>query len=473
MTTLSKLALAAFTLLFLVLAPVGYAHAQVKVTSANPAETLQGTVSLDVTINGSGFDSTAMAKFLVTGTADTGGITVKKVVFKGSKQLVATIDVADAAAVNKFDIEVTLSTGRKGKGTTLFTVLKRAIAEPDPCIGAESRRFPSFAFTRQETINGVVTWKTILADASGQCERVLTTYSYNTFNSDLSFRYDEATRSGVVVRGGMGLGQQAARVSVAFDPSGMPAIQASEYVTILATPDLPIPQDLLLTGWTLSQSGSGLISPDGTAILLQGMLARSTGEQMQVFWTCPFNTTSLVVDRSGCRDVYRSNYDGSQADYVSGSWGARSDAINLIQVAISGSGTGLYRLRLSDGNLVQVWSRGTLWTFARATLDSSLHERVAIYEPDLISRCSRVLVVDTDTCSNNDCLILNGAGHPARGMFSWLPDGRVVSEGQTAPNRKGQCSASGSIAAFDSRDTTGSTTILVTDGVSPHGTGGD
>jgi len=470
MKSLKSLGFATFALLILALAPLGVAEAQVKVTAATPSSTYQGTVSLDVVVKGSGFDNTAKVQFLVSGTTNPGGVTVKKVTFHNSGEVVATIDVADTANIAGFDIVVMLDSGRKGKGTTLFAV---KAPPPDPCLGAQSRRFPSFAFTRQATINGVVTWKTILADASGQCERVLTTYSYNTFNSDLSFRYDEATRSGVVVRGGMGLGQQAARVSVAFDPSGMPAIQASEYVTILATPDLPIPQDLLLTGWTLSQSGSGLISPDGTAILLQGMLARSTGEQMQVFWTCPFNTTSLVVDRSGCRDVYRSNYDGSQADYVSGSWGARSDAINLIQVAISGSGTGLYRLRLSDGNLVQVWSRGTLWTFARATLDSSLHERVAIYEPDLISRCSRVLVVDTDTCSNNDCLILNGAGHPARGMFSWLPDGRVVSEGQTAPNRKGQCSASGSIAAFDSRDTTGSTTILVTDGVSPHGTGGD
>ena len=77
---------------------------------------MQGTVSLDVTVTGNGFNSSAQVKFLVTGTADPGGITVKKVTVKGSKKLIATIDVADTAVVNKFDIEVALSNGRKGKG---------------------------------------------------------------------------------------------------------------------------------------------------------------------------------------------------------------------------------------------------------------------------------------------------------------------------------------------------------------------
>ena len=118
-----------------------------------------------------------------------------------------------------------------------------------------------------------------------------------------------------------------------------------------------------------------------------------------------------------------------------------------------------------------------MWTVAKATLDSALHERVAVYEPDNTpypnsSLCSKVLVIDADTCSNNSCQILNGAGNPARGV-AWLPDGRVAGDGQTAPNRKGKCSASGSITAFDSNDTTGSATTLVTDGVSPHGAGGD
>ena len=472
MNTSRKIWLATLSLLLLALAPTGVTWAQVKVTAADPASTTQGTESLDVTITGSGFDSTAKAKFLVTGTTDTGGITVIKTVVKGSRQLVATIDVAGGAAVNKFDIEVTLNSGRKGKGTTLFTV---QAAPTDPCIGAESRGFPSLAFTRQATISGVVTWKTILADATGQCEKVATTYSYNTFGSDLSFDYDPASRSGIIVRVGVGSGttQQATRVSVTFDSSGVPAIQASTYVTVLSMSDLPIPPDLLTAGWFVSQMASGLISADASAILVAGMLEIATGQQMQIFWTCPFDSLSLIVDKAGCRVVYLSDYDGSISDYVTASWGARSDAILLVQAVASGPGMGLYRLTLASGQLEQIWSRGTLWTFAKATLDASLHERVAIYEPDTISLCARVLVIDADTCTNDDCQILNGAGHPARGMFGWMRDGRVVSEGQTAPNRKGKCSASGSITAFDPNDTTGSATTLVTDGYSPHGTGGD
>ena len=68
MKILSKLALAAVAVVVLALAPIGVAWAQVKVTSADPASTTQGTVSLDVTINGSGFDNGSTARFLVTGT---------------------------------------------------------------------------------------------------------------------------------------------------------------------------------------------------------------------------------------------------------------------------------------------------------------------------------------------------------------------------------------------------------------------
>ena len=471
MKALKKATVFFVALVVLALGPIGFAHAQVKVTSADPAETSQGTISLDVTVNGSGFNTSAAVRFLVAGTADTGGVTVKRVVFKSSKQLIATIDVAANATVNKFDIEVALSDGRKGKGTTLFMV---KAAPTDPCIGAESRGFPSFAFTRQATISGVVTWKTILADATGQCEKVATTYSYNTFGSDLSFDYDPASRSGVIVRVGVGSGttQQAARVSVTFDAGGVPAIEASTYVTVLSMSDLPIPQDLLTAGWFVSQMGSGLISPDGSAILVEGMLANATGAQVQAFWTCPFDAAALSVDRSGCRVVYQSNYDGSMGDYVTGSWGARGDSILLVQAAVSGSGMGLYRLTPADARLEQLWSQGTLWTFARSALDVSGHERVAIYAPDAVSLCARVLVIDAETCSDNDCQVLNGTGHPARSI-AWIPDGRVASEGQTAPNRKGKCSASGSITAFDPIDTTGSTVTLVTDGHSPQGTAGN
>lgn len=92
-----------------------------QVNSANPATGLQGT-ELDVEIAGSGFDNSAAVDFFVTGTTNPGGITVKNVKVRGSKKIIVTIGIDAAAEVSDFDIEVTLSGNRTGKGTELFSV---------------------------------------------------------------------------------------------------------------------------------------------------------------------------------------------------------------------------------------------------------------------------------------------------------------------------------------------------------------
>lgn len=113
-------------LIVLVFACMTTAQAQeVQVNSANPNSAEQGTVELDVEIKGSGFDNSAAVDFFVTGTTNPGGITVKKVKVRGSKKIIATIDVSDTAIVDDFDIEVSLSSGRGGKGTTLFSVKQK------------------------------------------------------------------------------------------------------------------------------------------------------------------------------------------------------------------------------------------------------------------------------------------------------------------------------------------------------------
>src|SRR5688572_3335524 len=62
-------------ILVFALMPMAFANAQqVSVTSADPSSTAQGTLSLDVTVNGNGFDSTAKVQFFVTGTTNPGGI---------------------------------------------------------------------------------------------------------------------------------------------------------------------------------------------------------------------------------------------------------------------------------------------------------------------------------------------------------------------------------------------------------------
>jgi hypothetical protein len=92
------------------------------IESATPETAEQGTLALDVTIAGTGFDNTVEdVQFLLpctpepcTGTP--GGITVTKFKVRGSKKIIANINVSADAEVANFDIAMTR--GRGGKGTT-------------------------------------------------------------------------------------------------------------------------------------------------------------------------------------------------------------------------------------------------------------------------------------------------------------------------------------------------------------------
>ena len=167
--------------------PLGTAQAQVAVTSATPSSAPQGTVALDVEIAGSGFDSSAQVEFLVTGSENPGGITVKKVVVRGSKKLIATIDVAPDATAEPFDIQVTLSGGRKGKGITLFKVS----AVVDPCLGAE----PSFVFWDSGNV--------YLANETATCRRFLFTANAGSYSRYSSFHMDGEGIARVVTTDGL------------------------------------------------------------------------------------------------------------------------------------------------------------------------------------------------------------------------------------------------------------------------------
>lgn len=112
-------------LAFLLLTVIAPAKAQeIQVTSANPPAAEQGTVNLNVTIKGKGFKNGAQAKWFVTGTTNPGGVRVNSTTFVNPTELIANIDVDDAATIANFDIEVT-SNGRTGKGTELFKVVQK------------------------------------------------------------------------------------------------------------------------------------------------------------------------------------------------------------------------------------------------------------------------------------------------------------------------------------------------------------
>jgi hypothetical protein len=75
------------------------------------------------------------------------------VVFRNSRELVTTIDVADTADLASFDIQVTLSSGRKGKGTTLFSVKAKPNDTPLPTypVARHSQSFTSNGGTTAAT----------------------------------------------------------------------------------------------------------------------------------------------------------------------------------------------------------------------------------------------------------------------------------------------------------------------------------
>lgn len=95
------------------------------VTAADPPAAEQGTINLDVVISGKNFKKGAVARFLVSGTEDPGGVTVNSTTFKGATQLIANITVAEGATISKFDVEVQNTSGRRGKGIELFSVVEK------------------------------------------------------------------------------------------------------------------------------------------------------------------------------------------------------------------------------------------------------------------------------------------------------------------------------------------------------------
>ena len=153
MNTWKKIAIACLSLTLLGVAPAGAAPPQIKVTAATPSSAEQGTLALDVVVSGSGFDKSAKVQFFVSGTTNPGGIIVRNVKFNSSSELVTTIDVADTAELASFDIQVTLSSGRKGKGTTLF----RVAAKPKPNDPPPAPTYPAARAWHSFTSNSATT----------------------------------------------------------------------------------------------------------------------------------------------------------------------------------------------------------------------------------------------------------------------------------------------------------------------------
>jgi hypothetical protein len=101
----------------------------VSVTAADPNTGAQGTTALLVKINGKNFAPGARADFFLSGTTNPAGVTVHGTQWVSATEVDAVIDIADTAAIAAFDIRVSNTNGRSGKGSDLFNVVQKGAAD--------------------------------------------------------------------------------------------------------------------------------------------------------------------------------------------------------------------------------------------------------------------------------------------------------------------------------------------------------
>ena len=427
MSAYKQLRLSALALILWALMPVSAAQAQVAVTSADPAAAPQGTISLDVTISGSGFDSSATVDFLVTGTTNPGGITVKKVVLRGSKKLIATIDVADTAVVDKFDIAVTLSGGRKGKGTSLFAVVAKG--SNDPC-AAPGIDFPAFTFRGPTEATEEQIY---VADANGTCIRPV--YMVPT-----------------------GAATDAATAVFSYPVVGTSDV--GRIVWLQGSDRLVYGLSFLVTGTTVTPYSVELLhervgahiaaldmSPDGSTVYI-GLDAVGPADSSSII-AITFSDHSyrdVYVGPADSSDVISITVDESGALFVT-----QADEFSQILRIDPGCAT--------PSCATVIAATSALNNDKMTNVAASLVDDRLVYEHSGITACSPVLQVTL----NAGGPVLNTA-QPMYGRRSSWYGGKILTNGFKV-NKRG-CTISGTISRFD--PDTGAETILVR-GYDPDG----
>jgi hypothetical protein len=478
-------------LLVFAAAPFGTAAAQVQVNSADPASAVQGTVSLDIVVTGNGFDQTASVKFLVTGTTNPGGVTVRRVVVNGAKKLVATIDVADTAVVDRFDIEVVLSSGRKGKGTTLFTVQSKDAGKPapvDPCVSPNpvtEATFPAFVYTDTVSLAPQLVAKAAyLGDATGACVKQVSVFPPEDWQRsyDALLRYDPESNLAMIVFG-KGAGVEVVTLSITFGENGPSVTDLTGPVMLLDSRPL-VPADLAAAAWMWVETSDVSLSPDGTQVVLKNMIAanQSLTAWASSTWVCDvvYDAQSRIqpIDPETCREVHRGILNRQWGESVA--WGVVPGTLYITQPSSNDPmQVSLYRLTLQPAPLPATVEElfndgGTLLT-ARVTAASEAEngELVALYERvGSPTNCSMVVVIDAYQCANLSCAVVNTKGMRTA---TWLPDGRLAGKDQTRPDRRGRCQAGVGFVAYPAIDTSNTpATFLIplTGGNNFEGSGG-
>ena len=401
---------------------------QVEVTSATPAEAPQGTLSLDVTVAGNGFDSSAQVSFLVTGTINPGGIVVRKVKVTGPKKLIATVDIADTATVSKFDIEVALSGGRKGKGTSLFAVQAKT---NDPC-AALNLEFPAFTFWRWSGQDKQI----YVSDASGQCIRPVL-----TLTSDIGFSGDHQKFS-YPVAGTTNVGRLA---WTAADNTEFPNLiyvftfQVTGTSISNGTLDLiydsyPVP----LVSMNLSQDGTTVyfsLAPNAPSASDRVMTIAADGSNLQERFVDPTygaHVFSLVPNEDGAFFARQDNSDAGLHNKLFKIGASCNNPTCWVQLAESP--TGMHGVNFPAASLVD----------DRFVYSYNVPGNIGCW----------LLQVIPDTGGP----ILN-SGQPRYGRDSTWYGGKILTDGIKAPTRQGRCDSTGMITQIDP-DTSAETPLV-------------
>jgi hypothetical protein len=379
----------------------------VQVTAADPSSAPQGTVSLDVAITGSGFDSSAVVRFLVTGTTDTGGITVKKVSVRGARKLVATIDVADAAVLAKFDVEVTLSGDRKGKGTTLFTVVEKTNGDACSTPGLD---FPAFIYWQQSSLSQRI----YVADSTGKCSRPVITIDAGAPGARFS------------LVGGSNVGR------VVFpDVGGVSAVDFTFTGTTISVQPKRTVTPPVWDNFELSRDGDYLyaatIQPDRSAptFLQRHYVGTGSAQPVSDVYTVP--APWIVWGLSA-------NADGSSLFVELQDTDGVSPSNRLVRIDVD--------LQTGVGVLAQEY-------LAVAKLAS----RFPSADPSMPRFAYSEFLLGTNNCEQIKIIANDGTdltvGQPRFGRRSTWLDGHVLATSYSPPTKSGRCSGNGYIARID------------------------
>jgi hypothetical protein len=408
------------------------AHSQVVVTSADPPSAPQGTLSLDVTVSGSGFDSSAQVEFLLTGTTNPGGVTVRKVKVTGPKKLVATIDVAETAVIDKFDIQVSLSGGRKGKGTSLFAVLAKT---NDQC-AALNLDFPAFTFWRWAGQYQQI----FVADATGQCIRpVLTVTDSIGFADWVGYKFSYP------VAGTTNVGRL---VWTSHDNVEMPNLIYVFTFQVTGTSVSNGTLDLIHDSYPVPLYSVNL-SPDGTTVYFTlGANAPSASDYVMAIDADGSNLREVFVDPTYGAHLF------SLVPNEDGGFFVRQDNSD------SGMPNKLFKIGASCDN-PSCWvalAESPIETHGVNFPAASLVDDRFVYSYSLPGYIGCwLLQVIPDTGGP----ILN-SGQPRYGRDTTWYGGKILTDGIKAPTRQGRCDSTGMITQIDP-DTSAETQLVIGD----------